>query len=118
MKSLTAFLSNHRWPAVLWTILIVVACTLPGKELPVAPVIGFDKVVHVGMFVGWACLWMLLYPGRVLWLILLGVVFGISIEFYQQMLPFDRTFDWWDAFADGVGTLLGTVLFLVISKIG
>ncbi len=117
MKPILDYLSSQRWPALLWTFLIIVACTLPGKSLPGAPVVGFDKVVHIGMFVGWACLWMLLYPGRVSLLIVVGVVFGIALEFYQQMLPFDRTFDWWDALADGVGTVVGTVVFLVFSKI-
>ena len=114
MKKLITYLSNTRWPAIVWTLLIVLACTWPGKSLPDAPVMGFDKIVHVGMFIGWTTLWLLLFPKNKLFLVLLGVAFGIFLEFYQQWLPFDRTFDWWDAAADGLGVLLGLGFYLLL----
>ena len=116
MKKLITYLSSHHWPAIVWTLLIVMACTWPGKSLPDAPVLGFDKIVHAGMFIGWATLWLLLFPKNRLLLVLLGIAFGIFLEFYQQWLPFERTFDWWDAAADGLGVLLGLgFYFLLIS---
>ena len=39
-----------------------------------------------------------------------GMAYGLGLEFYQQLLPFDRTFDWWDAAADAVGVLLGSLV--------
>lgn len=114
MKKLITYLSNTRWPAIVWTLLIVLACTLPGKSLPDAPVLGFDKIVHAGMFIGWTSLWLFLFPKNRLFLVLLGVAFGIFLEFYQQWLPFDRTFDWWDAAADGLGVLLGLGFYLLL----
>jgi hypothetical protein len=115
-RNIFTYLSQQRWPAILWTLAIIVACTLPGQSLPDAPVVGFDKVVHIGMFVGWAFLWMMLFPEKTRFIFLIGIFFGILLEFYQQLLPFDRSFDWWDALADGVGTLAGTLLFLLISR--
>ncbi len=100
----------------MWTLLIVLACTLPGKSLPDAPVLGFDKIVHAGMFIGWTTLWLLLFPNKRMAFVLLGIAFGIFLEFYQQWLPFDRTFDWWDAAADGLGVLLGLGTFLVLNR--
>lgn len=77
---------------------------------------GFDKVVHIGMFVGWTILWLFLFPRKIWLILLLGIAFGISLEFFQQWLPFDRTFDWWDAAADGLGTLIGFGAYFVLLK--
>lgn len=117
MKTLVTYLSVHRWPAIVWTILIVLACTLPGKSLPNAPILGFDKIVHVGMFVGWTSLWLLLFPKSRFFLVLLGIAFGIFLEFYQQWLPFNRTFDWWDAAADGLGVMVGLGFYFLLSRL-
>ena len=117
MKALFTYFSTHRWPAIVWTWLIVLACTWPGKDLPAAPVLGFDKIVHAGMFIGWTTLWLLVFPRSRLFIVLLGIAFGIFLEFYQQWLPFDRTFDWWDAAADGLGVVLGLGLYFLLSRL-
>ena len=104
------------WLAVLWTLLILLACTWPGKDIPAAPVVGFDKVVHAGLFTVWIILWLLVFPGKTGLLIALGVAYGVGLEFYQQLLPFDRTFDWWDAVADAAGVLLGYLFTRLVLK--
>jgi len=93
--------------AWIWTILILIACSWPGKSMPEAPVVGFDKIVHIGLFSVWAVLWLMASREKTLLIILLGFAYGLGLEVYQQLLPFDRTFDWWDALADAVGILLG-----------
>ena len=75
--------------------------------MPAAPMIGFDKIVHVSMFVGWAVLWLTVYPSKTWTVIIAGAMYGLGLEFYQQLLPFDRTFEWWDALADTVGVVIG-----------
>lgn len=117
LKAALIYLSRYRWPALLWTALIVLACTWPGKDLPAAPVVGFDKIVHIGMFVGWTVLWLLVFPRRIWLILLMGIAFGIGLEFYQQWLPFDRTFDWWDAAADGLGALLGVGFYHLLKQL-
>ena len=107
LQTFLNFISRNSWIAVFWTLLILLACSWPGKDIPEAPVAGFDKVVHSGLFVVWTILWLLVYPAKSIWVILLGMAYGLGLEFYQQILPFDRTFDWWDAVADSVGVLLG-----------
>lgn len=116
LGSLLFWFSRHRWPAWLWTFLILVACTWPGKDLPDGPVTYFDKIVHVGMFAGWTLLWTLLKPRQSGLVAAVGILFGVFIEFYQQMLPFDRSFDWWDIVADAGGVLLGYLLFVLVNK--
>jgi VanZ family protein len=51
-------------------------------------------------------------------LVVLGMAYGLGLEFYQQLLPFDRTFDWWDAVADAAGVIIGLFVydFLVMNR--
>ena len=107
LQSLFKLISKNQWLAWLWTILILVACTWPGKDIPAAPVVGFDKIVHSGLFLVWSVLWLSAFPKKPWVVILAGMAYGLGLEFYQQLLPFDRTFDWWDAVADADGVLLG-----------
>ncbi|MCE7068562.1 VanZ family protein [Dyadobacter sp. CY326] len=113
-KSIIQALSNKPWIAWFWTFLILVACTWPGKDIPAAPVVGFDKFVHSSLFTVWTILWMLAYPQKAALFVLLGMAYGLGLEFYQQLLPFDRTFDWWDAVADAVGVLIGFAFKLLV----
>jgi hypothetical protein len=106
-SSLIKLISGKSWLGWIWTLLILVACTWPGKDIPAAPVVGFDKVVHSSLFTVWTILWLLIYPQKSRSIVLLGMAYGLGLEFYQQLLPFDRTFDWWDAVADAVGVLIG-----------
>ncbi|MCF2501777.1 VanZ family protein [Dyadobacter sp. CY107] len=106
-QSIIQLLSRSPWIAWFWTFLILLACTWPGKDIPSAPVAGFDKIVHGGLFIIWITLWTLIYPKKATLLVLLGMAYGLGLEFYQQLLPFDRTFDWWDAVADTAGVLIG-----------
>lgn len=116
LKSLISYGQRHLWPAVTWTLLILLACTWPGKDLPDAPIVGFDKIVHTGLFIGWTGLWLLAVPRKYTLILILGICYGIFLEFYQQWLPFDRTFDWWDAAADGLGVVLGALVYLMLSR--
>ncbi|WP_221392399.1 VanZ family protein [Dyadobacter sp. NIV53] len=107
-QSVFKFIHKNPWIAWLWSFLILAACTWPGKDIPAAPVAGFDKIVHTGLFAVWIILWRGAYPEKSsVTLILSGMAYGLGLEFYQQLLPFDRTFDWWDAVADAAGVLLG-----------
>jgi hypothetical protein len=106
-KSLIRLFTETKWIAWLWTLCILLACTIPGKSIPSSPVIGFDKVVHIGLFGVWIVLWLLATKRNAIACIAAGIIYGVALEIYQQLLPFDRTFDWWDALADAVGVLLG-----------
>lgn len=107
-------LTGKPWFALFWTFLILLACTWPGKDIPAAPIVGFDKLVHSGLFIVWTILWTLVYPKKAALIVLLGMAYGLGLEFYQQLLPFDRTFDWWDAVADAVGVIIGFGVYAII----
>ena len=106
-QAIIKFISRNPWLAWFWTFLILTACTWPGKDIPAAPIVGFDKIVHAGLFSVWIILWLIAYPKKALLLVITGMIYGLGLEFYQQLLPFDRTFDWWDAVADAVGVIIG-----------
>ncbi|TLV03141.1 VanZ family protein [Dyadobacter luticola] len=116
MKILTDLFTKRPWLAWFWTLLILVACTWPGKDLPAAPMMGFDKIVHVSLFFVWTILWLLVYPQKSTLLVIAGMAYGVGLEFYQQLLPFDRTFDWWDAAADAAGVLVGFVFYWLVFR--
>jgi hypothetical protein len=107
LKKLYDTILGKKWIAATWTFLILAACTWPGKDIPAAPVVGFDKIVHAGLFMVWSILWLSVYSKKIALIIFIGIIYGITLEFYQQLLPFDRTFDWWDAVADAGGVVLG-----------
>jgi hypothetical protein len=52
---------------------------------------GFDKIVHSGLFTVWIILFLLAYPEKSRLVVGLGMAYGLGLEFYQQLLPFDRT---------------------------
>jgi VanZ family protein len=104
---LLRFIARNPWIAILWTFIILLACSWPGKDIPEAPVTGFDKLVHAGLFGVWTVLWLISYPSKAVNIILAGIAYGVAIEFYQQIMPLDRTFDWLDIAADSVGVFLG-----------
>jgi hypothetical protein len=102
-----SFLSRNKSIAIFWTLLILLACSWPGKSIPDAPVVGFDKLVHAGLFGGFTVLWLLIYPQKSVTVILAGIAYGVGIEFYQEIMPLDRTFDLFDIVADTIGVFLG-----------
>ncbi|PSL24372.1 VanZ family protein [Dyadobacter jiangsuensis] len=115
-QSTIQFIAQRQWLIWFWSFLILVACTWPGKDLPAAPVLGFDKIVHSGLFTVWAILALIIYPEKSLLVVGLGMAYGLGLEFYQQLLPFDRTFDWWDAVADAAGVLIGYLFTKLVLK--
>ncbi|MDT0632994.1 VanZ family protein [Rubrivirga litoralis] len=99
--------------AVVWTVLIVVACTIPGNQVPDVELrlVSPDKVVHVLMFLGLAWLW--LRAGSRTWAVVAGgAAFALAIEVWQTVLPIGRFGDPYDVLADLVGLAAGVALGL------
>ena len=96
--------------AVLWTVLIITLCSLPGRDLPDAPFTYFDKVGHFVVFAVLAWAWLtVLGRGVRQYIIVLagGVVFAALTELYQTMLPWERTADVVDWACDSAGLMAG-----------
>lgn len=93
--------------ALGWSLVILVACSVPGNEIPDAALLSFDKVGHVLLFLGFGWLWMRAVPDRLGVVVIAGAVYAIGTEVWQAMLPLNRSGDPYDAIADGVGLGLG-----------
>jgi VanZ family protein len=116
MKRMTILL-NSKYPAILWTILIFILCTIPSKNIPLPSSLS-DKSNHLIAFAGFTFFW--LFQSSRPWLILIiAVLYGIGIEFWQAILPesFHRGFEWYDALADSIGGVIGYFIYMVFRKI-
>lgn len=102
--------------ASLWTLVILAACTVPGKNLPDVQFFSLDKWIHAGMFLVLAVLWLAVPTFSRRWptVLLAGVAYGAFTEIYQGWLPWDRTPDSLDFLANCVGLATGVLLFLLL----
>lgn len=108
-------LVSSKYTAILWTVIIFVLCSYPSNHLPT---IYDDKTLHFIAFAGFTFFWF--FHSSNPWLIILmATLYGISIEFWQAILPksFHRGFDWYDAIADAVGGIIGMLIYLIYNRL-
>ena len=109
-----------RWTWVVgWAVLIEMLLLWPSP--PDVPQllwsIGFDKLVHAGLFAVQAALgaWALEERKRSAWPALAGAIaFGALTEVQQQFMP-SRAMELGDFLADAAGAVIGLVLFAVLA---
>lgn len=102
---------------IAWTVLILLLCTIPGEDLPHLPFSFFDKLAHLGMFFVFGLAWIWATDvDRWKTVALAGILYGIGLEFYQSLLPFDRIADAGDMAANVAGLALGLVVAAVDAK--
>lgn len=101
--------------ALCWTLGILVACSIPGKDLPAINIVSFDKFAHFAVFMGFGWLWMRAIRGaparRARYVLGAGFAYAVLTEIYQGLLPFERTPDPMDALANTIGLLVGVVAY-------
>jgi len=104
----------------LWLIISTVLLTIPANTFPKENWLGkiwFDKWVHVGMFAimvilwSWAMLRMNFNKQKLkrifIWISLIGLSYGIGMEYVQKYFVANRSFDTGDIIADAVGCFAG-----------
>jgi VanZ family protein len=102
------------------SLLILVVVLLPGSAVPDVNFIGFDKIVHIGMFGLWALA--VSYDFRQVKFLMawaMGISFSLLTEVLQVFIE-GRTFDWFDIFADIIGLSIGLLVgarLIVLLKI-
>jgi VanZ family protein len=105
--------------AAIWTAAILIGLGWPASDLPSVEIENFDKFVHFALFFVFGFLWMValpLRPGPRTWAVLIiGVMFAIGTEIYQDMLPTDRTPDVWDVVADVFGLCMGIMMYHILA---
>ena len=115
MKTINQIFQS-KYTALFWTIHIFILCTLPSNSLPKEQ--PNDKISHFIAFAGFTFFWFF-QSSKYALIILFAVIYGIGIEFWQGSLPqdFHRSFDWFDAFADGIGGLIGLPIYLIFKRL-
>lgn len=111
-------------PALCWFIITLVLLILPGSALPKIGWLDnlqFDKMVHIGMFFILVFLFFMPFIKReisldkkksiLLRIALLGLGYGILMEFVQKFWVPYRSFDLFDIVADGAGSFLPLLFF-------
>lgn len=103
--------------AILWTVAILAACSLPGNELPKINFDLFepDKIAHFILFFFFGLLWLAAIPegkkGRLLIIIISGILYAILTEIYQSALPLGRTADPMDSVANIIGLFAAIAIY-------
>lgn len=107
--------------AVLWTLLILGACLIPGREVPNIHIPMMDKWVHFVIFAGFSFLWLCTFStinfAKMILVFVLSVLLGYCVELLQDSgITVGRSFERDDIIADGIGGFLGVVLFYFLHK--
>ena len=110
------------WKPAVWLAVILVLSLIPGNKLPGIPVFPhFDKLVHAAMYFGLAVL--LVKPmgqyrlkWSYLWIILICLVIGSLLEYFQATLAIRRSGSWEDELANVSGAILGILFFHFLVK--
>jgi len=109
---------------ILWAILILVLCSIPGKDIPSVgwlQVLGPDKWVHAAIFVVQYLLLMLAFSNVYVerfwqfsghWIaVMLCLLYAALTEVYQHVFLPDRYGDVYDFIANTIGILIGILLY-------
>jgi VanZ family protein len=119
------FLKHTKW-AMLWALLILILCGIPGKDIPhisFLELLSFDKLVHAGIFFVLVLLAIrgfllqstitfLQANARVL-AVVFCIVYGGLLEIMQGTLFQERSADVFDFIANSIGVLLGLGLYRI-----
>ena len=99
-------------PTLFVSILIVIAVLIPGSKLPDVSIGGYDKLIHIAMFLTWALAVRFDYdrhPFRYAIVFLIGILFSALTEVLQILVE-GRSFDLYDMAADAVGLIIGLAI--------
>lgn len=125
MRTLFHFFIRNKKRAVAlatgWTLLILVACLIPGREVPDVHIPMIDKWVHFVIFGGFSFLWLCTFHKtntiKSLMIFLGSVLLGYLVELLQGSgITAGRSYDVYDIVADAIGGLMGVALFYVLRK--
>ena len=81
--------------SILWSLLILVLCLLPGKDLPTVDIINFDKLAHfsiylllaVMMYYGWKKQdsFIALHHKTAIKILIITSAYGFAVEIMQEL---------------------------------
>lgn len=117
------FFKHTKW-AMLWALVILVLCGMPGRDIPhisFLEMLSFDKVVHAGIFF---VLFALMVRGFILQsaykqlhdnakgvALIIGISYGGVLEILQGLVFEERSADVYDFAANSIGCLIAWKLY-------
>ncbi len=123
------FLRHTKW-AMLWALLILILCGIPGRDIPhisFLELLSFDKFVHAGIFFvllnlsvrgflmqsSYSKLQSFAKPIA----FIICVIYGGSLEIMQGTIFEQRSADIFDFLANSFGCIMGLLLYSWTEKI-
>ena len=100
---------------VVYVLVMILAFLLPVPPTPLEKFDYIDKLVHFGIFLGFALLFYIDRHWRAWWTFLISSGFAGGIELAQASLPY-REGDWLDFVAGAAGAGLGTLLVVCLQR--
>lgn len=120
------FIKHTKW-AIMWALLILILCAIPGRDLPhisVLELLNFDKFVHASLFFILILLTIRGFKVQTSFYILHTypkscalikcIIYGGLLEIMQGALFSERTADLYDFIANSTGCILGLSVFNTI----
>lgn len=119
---------SHRFPAIIWTLIIFILLALPGKMLPNEQhfsIPQLDKLVHIVLFGSFVFLWSFYFStknpkanlqGRYMRITIIACLYGIAMELVQKYFIPNRDFDIYDIAADIVGAFGGYIVIRMVVR--
>ncbi len=120
VRTIFLYLQSNKKRAVciasIWTVLILLACFIPGTTLPKVQIQLADKWVHFFIFAGFSFLWYFVCKKvniiNGLLLIAVATLTGYGVECIQGSgWVKNRSYEFNDVIADAIGGILGVLLF-------
>jgi len=87
--------------SILWTLMILIICLLPGKDIPSYTIFEYDKIVHciiylllaIMMYYGWKKQnsFPALHQNAPMKILFITSIYGFLVEILQEFLPLTGT---------------------------
>jgi VanZ family protein len=115
---------KYHWRAILWIMVIAVACLMPANKLPdtsfFSKIPYFDKMVHFAMYFIFTLFLMSGFSRQYgktstkayVVSFILAFILGVTIEFIQEKIG--RSYDIYDMTANTIGIIASLLLFHTI----
>lgn len=110
-------------PSFAWMVIIVSLSLMPGSSVPSLKIPYIDKLVHLGFYTILGALllygfWRQYQFERIrfkfaLYACAVAFFWGTLMEFFQYFFTSTRHFEYLDLFANIIGAVIGTVLFII-----
>jgi len=102
--------------AIIWFLIMIYLLLFPSKDLPKVPTFpNMDKLIHFTLYFIFTFLSLFassIKKGRnIPWIIVLIFAICVATEFLQKIMPYGRSFDPYDMFANSCGIIVGFLFF-------